>query len=501
MKPFSLAAIALTALLFCVRAKAENYAILVGAGHYPYLTHDGKPASDLDGPAPDVALMRSTFINKLHYQPGNIMVLIDTGATRATILGTIRQMGNRIKPGDHLFLYFSGHGTSSLDPNTGGFGMDPATGAIVPSDLRPGSKAQVLSQLIIGKRDLRPELEAIEKKADVVVVFDSCFSGESVKSIGTGEEEKRFLSLSDLTSEEVSSRSLLDAEKRSTTRGTNEAYPYHKIIYFSAASNNEPALDIGRATMARTNAASTIDRQPHGAFSNIFLQAIDQTSTCDQIYEKVRGMIVEQSQKFGISHQHPQLLRPTGFSATGACFPGSNTSAPPTPPAAHSPLRDQLDQVSAGGGKGISCQPDRSAYHNGETTRLSCTASKPGYVTVISYGAGEQSLTVLLPNDYQQDGKIPGGNFQVPPDRSKWEIENSLPPNANTQEQVMLVILTSQPLETRSLGSPANIFRSLNLEQTKELTRGLRNQKVRPRSGGTDSVSYDAVELVFPIVR
>src|SRR5580704_4144377 len=147
---------------------AENYALLVGVGKYPYCEklrkQDGTYGINLDGPRFDAEALKSILISRFHYSENRIVMLLDEKATHQAILDGIDTLVRTVKTGDHVLIYYSGHGTSNY--SDGGFGMDPATGAVVPSDIRLDQPApKVLEQLIVGKRDLRPRLTEMEKKA------------------------------------------------------------------------------------------------------------------------------------------------------------------------------------------------------------------------------------------------------------------------------------------------------------------------------------------------
>lgn len=123
--------------------------------------------------------------------------------------------------------------------------MDPTTGAIVPSDIRVGTPKEALQLLTVGNRDLRPRFKKLEEKAQMLVIFDSCFSGESVKSMGSLEaQESRYVSLSDLTRNQVSRESLLTAERSLSTRSRASEYPYRNVVYLSAAAKKVSRIQV-----------------------------------------------------------------------------------------------------------------------------------------------------------------------------------------------------------------------------------------------------------------
>jgi hypothetical protein len=502
-------------------AQAANYAVLVGAGTYQMSN------LSLEGPRPDTLNMRELLERKFGFRHDNVHVLLDDQATRANILSELDWLGSVAGPGDQVLIYYSGHGTSSLDPNTGGFGLDADTGAIVPTDIRISRDANtVLSQLIVGKRDLRPRLLKIEaKQANALVIFDACFAGDSVRGLASPEKGlPRFVSLAELTQQAVSARSLIQQEE-SATRSIGD-YPYSRVIYFAASEKNEFARDIGTATMRNsTGRIRTYDGQPHGAFSNVLLEMLASLpasgAPCAGLYSSLKSDVLSQAQVMGLAPQNPVLLAPSQEAAQGrVCFASMREASVPvnpvtpvtpvTPPSpvvpptprpdsrvdanpVHiqvSPIRQNLQSLASAGGHGITCTPSQGAYRSGERTVLTCNAPADGYVTVISYGDGDPDATLLLPNRYQTVARVARGRFQIPAAGERWSVQNVLPRGASRQDQLMLVLFSETPIDLKDLGVPAGIFRNLSQDDTRSL-----------RSQAVVAASYEAALVVFPITQ
>ena len=158
---------------------AESRALLIGV---PQVS-DLPEIATLEGPENDVASLRRTLIDNWGFREDRIQILGGSDATRAAILGALDRLTGETTSGDHVLVYFSGHGVSAHDPATRGYGMRPDTGAIVPADLKRGTPAETFASLLIGSRDLRPRFERLEDAgAETLVLFDACYSGDSAKS-------------------------------------------------------------------------------------------------------------------------------------------------------------------------------------------------------------------------------------------------------------------------------------------------------------------------------
>jgi uncharacterized caspase-like protein len=261
--------IALCTIITCLAgsislaAGAENHALLIGIGKYKQRT--------LEGPPFDVAALAEMLIAHYDFPKENIISLVDEEAARSRILDEIQLLTRRTRPGDRIFIYFSGHGTSRRDELLA-LPLPHSTGALVPADFDadPGQSVEkLLAQLIIGKRDLRPTLERLDRDREVLMVFDTCFSGNTVRAIGslTDTDTNRYLRL-DPGSVFGAERDIGNFENNLKTM---EPYPYRNIFYISASTDNEVARDIRQDNL---RLYPTIDGNPHGALTDSLLRVL-----------------------------------------------------------------------------------------------------------------------------------------------------------------------------------------------------------------------------------
>ncbi|WP_035052775.1 caspase family protein [Andreprevotia chitinilytica] len=252
----------LAALLAATLAHAESRAVLIGVGQYAT-----KRIERLEGPAEDVRAVRERLIGKLGFAPSAVTTLLDAQATRAGILAALGQLEGQTKAGDFILIYFSGHGSSYKD--AGGFGavahLPYASGAWLPYDTELDIKKDVAGSIIIGRRDLRPILEALDRGGRrVLVISDSCFSGQLVR--GTSRKSGlKFVALPGAVDP-------LEAASELGNRHDPPPYPYHHVSMLSASNENEPAHDINTETLASW---PTIDNKPHGALTDALLRVFD----------------------------------------------------------------------------------------------------------------------------------------------------------------------------------------------------------------------------------
>lgn len=314
-------------LLAEVPLLAERYAVLAGVSEYRI------PDKYLEGPAHDIAALR-TLLLQHGYDAPQVTVLVNKEATRNNILRALRHRVSQLQPGDHLFFYFSGHGTSAFDTNNEPLAaaIGPDSGALVAHDLAVDSLEAAVQSLIIGQRDLRPILSRVPPEAQAFVVLDACYSELASKAAGVMQNAPaRGITLVGLPPGKgrTNGRAPGGAAVPSRESAGGGAYPYPNVVSFAAASRNQKALDIN-SELLRKN-VRTMDGKPHGAMTNSLLAGLagrgdtnrDGLLTYDELFRFLRRDMEQ------YPHQ-PQLLAATGFALHQPVL--GRRAAPPAPP-------------------------------------------------------------------------------------------------------------------------------------------------------------------------
>jgi hypothetical protein len=291
-----------------VFAHAENHALLIGIGNYRQRT--------LEGPAYDVQALSKLLSEHYNFKRKNVHTLVNQEAGKSRILEELQRLTRITRPGDRVFIYYSGHGTSRRDELLA-LPLPHGSGALVPADFKGDSNQSIeeqMSQLIIGKRDLRPILAQLDRDRKVLVVFDTCFSGNTVRGIGNRKSGavSRYLPLG--------SRSVFSEEQQIGSFAENlkadEPYPYQNTFYISASTENETAKDIRKDLLYLF---PTIDGNPHGVLTDSLLRVLAGQTPVDtnndgswsqiELYKALRS---EVQRRF---KQTPQALPKEGESA------------------------------------------------------------------------------------------------------------------------------------------------------------------------------------------
>jgi Caspase domain/Domain of unknown function (DUF4384) len=336
-------AMVLLCALLCHSAAARNVALLVAVGQF---SDPNLKAHQLLGPAIDIESMQRALTEHWGFQPGDVVALRDQDATREHILDQIAALEQRSAPGDTVVIYFSGHGTSAND-NDNSFDLPYATGAWVPYDLDYSSMAAAQRTLIVGRRDLVPRLKRLDQGGRwVVVVSDSCYSGQVVRSFGETHSRSRFLPMM--------SRDLGVARAGATVsaRPPPPPYPYQHVVLLSGASDSETGADI--STSQALQQAPTLDGKFHGAFTDAFLRLLG-GQLLPGAFNYAQG---REAMNVFLEHrnfaQHPQLLPAIAEDPQdigSRPFLGMNSPAQPLPASSVPAARDAtlhllLDSVS-----------------------------------------------------------------------------------------------------------------------------------------------------------
>jgi hypothetical protein len=143
----------------------ERRALLIGIESYS----DKSPFSSLRGSRNDVALVREVLTTYYGFDEESVLELVDRRATRRNIERAFEELIDRTRPGDLVYIHYSGHGSQVADAS-GDEGFGGLDSTLVPIDA--AENPQILDDEIdVWLTQLR------RKTSDVVLVVDACHSG------------------------------------------------------------------------------------------------------------------------------------------------------------------------------------------------------------------------------------------------------------------------------------------------------------------------------------
>jgi hypothetical protein len=260
-----LAVLTLALLAVASPTHARRVALLIGVGNYPSVR-------TLEGPAHDVRSMQDVLTRRWGFDARDVRTLVDRQATRAAILQELQALQTRTASGDEVLIYLSGHGSSALD-SANSLPVPHGSGAFIPVDVDLSSADAMARSLIIGRRDLRPLLEPLDRGGRKTwVISDSCYSGRLARTSKLTAADllpSRAVPLlnlpADIAEQERNFRLAAD-------RPDIDPYPYKSTTYLSAAAEGELAKDI---PASRLRATPTLDGKPHGAMTDALLRVLE----------------------------------------------------------------------------------------------------------------------------------------------------------------------------------------------------------------------------------
>jgi hypothetical protein len=416
--------------------RPTRHALVIGIGDY---LAPGVPA--LKGVPHDLESARR-MARAMAVPEGNVRIVRDGEATAARIRAELDALDSRVRDGDRVFVYYSGHGTRWLDPSTGPEG-GACTEGLVATD------GQVLSNLEIGQR-----LAPISRRADKMLVFyDACFSGgvagapfrtRSVERAGSGLTPK-------FTPAGAPAACAQPSNFR--TRSLALALPGQAalpqtVVHVAASRPDEVSFDQasrgGLATVAWRDCLLGDARDLDGSGA----------ITVDEVTRCARAKLGSALAAFpDILGQNMVVHGNASFVPAWISAPFSTPAAPtlpalsvPTRPVAPAQILAEL-HAQRDEHRPVAAVARRSRLVIGrDPLELDITPSRDGYLYLALAGSDGQSLYLLYPNELAPARLVKAGERVSLPGPG-WEIVAGGPPGTET----LLVLLTDAPRDLTGL--------------------------------------------------
>ncbi|MEM7429761.1 MAG: caspase family protein [Pseudomonadota bacterium] len=432
---------------FALPAEAAKRALLIGIGAYEHI-------QPLRGPARDVDRVEAFLTKHMGYETDEIAVLKDRRATRKNLLRAMDQwLVKSTKPGDEVFIYFSGHGSQLPDDN-----QDEKDG--LDETLSPVNTTKTGENQITDD-EFGSVLTRLAGR-DVTVVVDSCHSGTISRSIaaagGSADTPRTFTPVATSRSAGTSAGAV-EAHRREVSFIESGK----SLRIWSAAAANQFAWDTGAG----------------GVFTRQFLKgagegAADRNGNGTVTNAELLNYLRDETSKYCATN--PQC-KPMGFTPTLEAQPrdmaraivvvpaGSNSGSG----AAVDPQKEVTEEhVQAATG---TIKPDVATdilpqsneadveismlpggkLKLGQEFRISVSSGKPGYLVLLDINAHGQ-VTQLIPNNFMdQAGQTrfirPRGRIVIPDDYYGFAFEAAEPAGHGT----LVAIVTEDEVALKSL--------------------------------------------------
>lgn len=425
----SIAALAALALVGAAAAQAlpaqreTRHALIIAIGDY------ADPAIDtLPGVVHDLRSARR-MAHAMAVPDSHITVLRDRQATADGIRAAIAALQTRVRDGDRVFVYFSGHGTRWYDPALPAGGC---TEGLLAAD------GQVLGNSEFGER-LAPMARRVDK---MLVFYDACFSGGLAGAAartrglraGAAVITPKFSSAG--SPQACAQPSNFRTRSLAQTLQQAQALPQN-VVHVAASRSDELSFDSstqgGFATAAWRDCllGEARDLDGSGAIT------VSEVTQCAQA--KITKALAAEP---GVSGQQMTL-------AGNAAFVPAWMGAAFVPPAAAASPADILAELHGqrDGSRAVSVTLRQSVLKIGvDALQLDITTARDGWLYIAQAGSDGRSLYLLYPNQLAADNRVRAGQALSLPGKA-WEIVAGGPPGPET----LLVMVTDAPRDLAGL--------------------------------------------------
>lgn len=393
-------------------AQAENHGLILWIGDY------GNQRLNLPGIDLDAQNARKIAL-AMGVPSQNIKEVANAQLTRSNVAGELSGLAARIKSGDKVFVYYSGHGHQGK-----GVGGARCTESLVTRgpELLPDFEMQ----------DALAKLGA--KASQVVMMNDSCFSGgAATKSLDTRNLDG---AVAKFYPDEIKGNTAVtdnyqcgDATNK-MTRNLEPLAAKTNVLYVAGSTDTQVSYATSRGSAATlawvaclTNGNADTNRS--GSINGKELQA------CAQRY-------IDSNFKFRqtIMLQGDEEL-PLSFASSGGGGGSGGGSAPVN-------AAQALQDIRAGASKDfqVSLTPASNSMRiKQDFFDFKVSSNRSGYLYILQVGSDGKTFNMLFPNKLDQNNQIAAGNHQFP--RPSWRVRSAGP--AGTSQ--LLAIVTQTPKE------------------------------------------------------
>lgn len=408
-------------------AEAGQKALLVGIGAYQNI----RP---LVGPPRDLVRMENFLKEHMGYRTDEIAVLKDSQATRKNLLRTMNNwLVRSTKPGDRVFIYYSGHGSQLPDDNNDE--KDGLDETLSPIDTTKEGGNQITDD----------EFGAILAKIsdrELTVIIDSCHSGTisrgAVPETASTSEDQARTFIPDLSTRGAGpSTDQVKAHRGEKSFLTADS----KVRIWSAASANQFSWDTLNGGVFTRNFINGVgkklaDKNKNGVVTHAELIAYLREEAAEYCKTNAR------CSQLGFTptlETHPSALS-RAIVPVAATPEGSEEAKPepvaeskpePAPTTAETaPAKPETAVASAAATAEVLVQSNDAdvrielepggVLRLGQEFRISVTAKKPGQLILLDINS-KGDVTQLIPNEFmdrhgQSRELKPGHKITIPDD-------------------------------------------------------------------------------------
>lgn len=264
----------------------KRYALLIGVEGYERVGNKKLEWDNLQT-KPDVMALKDVLIKRFKFVPSDIKILnTRESTTKAAIEQGFKDLIAQVKPGDIVYLHYSGHGAQIEDDN--GDEIDGLDESLIPSDYKTSED---------GSNNIRDDeigmfIDQLKAKSpsSVMFTFDSCFSGTITRG-GTGRYAVRGKKERPVVSKKPTPKAGA-AEKQGLLENATAS---NGFVVISATRNDQLAKEDSDGTESGSM----------GALSYALVKALRDstpTTTYADLFQSVRNSVEQR-----VPDQNPQI--------------------------------------------------------------------------------------------------------------------------------------------------------------------------------------------------
>jgi len=377
--------IALLTLLLPATAAEAKKALLIGIEDYPHV-------SRLRGPVQDINNIEQFIISHWGYKKEDIRKLINSRATRKSILHELRNWLGR-STDKELFLYYSGHGWHQKDKD--GDEKDGKDETIAPYDTLPKPKERVVENMISDD-----EIAAVVKQLQdrkLIFIFDSCHSGTVSRGIPIQQQDREG---------GVKYTKSLDPFSVPRTRGL-VAKPSKALRREGGLVRGDDHITVWSAASSSQKAFTDIETKSGSVFTNRFIQGL-QGGKAD--YNK-DGIVTNSEQLMYLRQESEAFCKRNRkecklgltpmLEIANDLYGSSLTAEKKSEKKSRVSLQAGVESMLPGKNSAEVTVRVRQGRHLrlGDTVTIECRSNRSGYLILLDINAKEEMLQIF-PNRY-----------------------------------------------------------------------------------------------------
>ncbi len=416
---------------------AQSHALILWIGDY-----EGTD-SDLPGIDKDAALARQ-IARQIGVPDNRIVEVSNARLDREGMVNTFVSLNRRVSQGDHVYIYYSGHGFQGKAKDSA-----TCTEALVTHDLSGVLDAEL--QAVLARLS--------QKAKQIVVMNDSCFSGgAATKSLrGADGAVPKVYGGASLRSAGGGSGEVYQCGQAINTFtrnfGSERAANQPNMVYLAASSDREvsfatPTGSLATVAWAACLGSGEADTDRSGSV------------TAEELRACAQGRIDRSGKKQTVSivgDRNMPLSFMGGGIGVGGAEVGSASGSAAQPEGAVAALNDLAN--GADRARRVTLQPNQGTYRIGQDfLRFNVTTDKPGYLYLLQAGSDGKPTTILFPNQYDSNNFVKAGSTEFPSASSRLRLR-SLGPAGTTH---LMAIVVDKPADLAHVGGVSQGFRSMD---------------------------------------